>query len=200
MADWSPVTYGKRWHGDDGLAYPPIKEWLEENGIGDVLSELDANEVYTLDTLMLLTEEDLAITFSLDVQMKLASAMDNSTTKAVATCDSVNHTQMPILPTVVNLIPQQLPQYPATMLTMLPSTMGPSYHEFGNATQQLYNTIQQLVEERERARRVKEYSKADFIREQLRKQGIKLNDDTRTWTHPNGIIGGSWGKVDFKVR
>ena len=55
--------------------------------------------------------------------------------------------------------------------------------------QQVVSVVQELVEERERARRVKDYTKADAIREQLRKHGIKLNDDTRTWLQPGGVHG-----------
>eukprot|EP01064_Diplonema_japonicum_P037383 TRINITY_DN872_c0_g1_i1.p1 TRINITY_DN872_c0_g1~~TRINITY_DN872_c0_g1_i1.p1 ORF type:complete len:210 (+),score=20.74 TRINITY_DN872_c0_g1_i1:52-681(+) len=203
LSEWVPATCGRRWHGDDGVSYPPVKHWLAEHGISEILGELERHEVFTLDTLMLLTEEDLVTCFTAETQMKLANALNDSNSKHTALSSNdgvIQNTQAPMLTAVLNVIPQS---QNVPLLTMVVPQLGMnSVIPFQSPTpsDQLFNAIQQLVEERERARRVKEYAKADFIREQLRKQGIKLNDDSRTWTHPNGTIGGSWGRQDLKVR
>ena len=62
------------------------------------------------------------------------------------------------------------------------SVLGIMEHEKGDISED----IQSLVDEREEARKNKDYSKADKIREQLKKKGIVLEDT------PSGV---RWKKV-----
>eukprot|EP01063_Lacrimia_lanifica_P017280 TRINITY_DN2412_c0_g1_i1.p2 TRINITY_DN2412_c0_g1~~TRINITY_DN2412_c0_g1_i1.p2 ORF type:complete len:209 (+),score=74.79 TRINITY_DN2412_c0_g1_i1:58-684(+) len=198
---WPPATAGKRWEGDDGVSLPPIAAYLEEHGVLDCLQEFEQNEVYTLETLMLLTEQDLVQSFSQPNAMKIAAVLGKGPMSTIMTPQQSvilqmsnglgnGHGNMP-----ADVPPNGMPPHGAPPAwqsgQQLPSQV---------TAQQVIEVVQQLVEERERARRVKDYSKADAIREQLRKHGIKLNDDSRTWLQPNGQVGGTWGKHDSKVR
>eukprot|EP01062_Namystynia_karyoxenos_P071235 TRINITY_DN66675_c0_g1_i1.p1 TRINITY_DN66675_c0_g1~~TRINITY_DN66675_c0_g1_i1.p1 ORF type:complete len:471 (+),score=134.70 TRINITY_DN66675_c0_g1_i1:90-1415(+) len=49
--------------------------------------------------------------------------------------------------------------------------------------------IMALCEERALARRAREFDEADRIRERLRRSGVTLNDDARTWRHQDGREG-----------
>lgn len=49
--------------------------------------------------------------------------------------------------------------------------------------------IQKVVDERQEARRSREFSKADRLLEELRHMGVQMNDNDLTWTGPNGLSG-----------
>eukprot|EP01064_Diplonema_japonicum_P013529 TRINITY_DN21097_c0_g1_i1.p1 TRINITY_DN21097_c0_g1~~TRINITY_DN21097_c0_g1_i1.p1 ORF type:complete len:479 (+),score=146.36 TRINITY_DN21097_c0_g1_i1:190-1626(+) len=50
----------------------------------------------------------------------------------------------------------------------------------------------QVLKEREECRKLKQYERADIIRETLKGQGITFDDELRTWTDKNGNSG-RWG-------
>ena len=201
MDGWVPATISKRWDGDDGESLPPIAAFLEEHNITEVIDELEMNEIFTLETLLLLTDVDLIEGFSPTTQLKLANALGKILPMQSVATVSVQQLAVPgnliHAQSLCQVIPTMLPvgQQAVQFNTALQTPVQPLL-----AAESFTEVVQQLVEERERARRVKDYSKADNIREQLRKQGIRLNDDTRTWLHPNGTTGGTWGKQEAKVR
>eukprot|EP01060_Flectonema_neradi_P013576 TRINITY_DN20338_c0_g1_i1.p1 TRINITY_DN20338_c0_g1~~TRINITY_DN20338_c0_g1_i1.p1 ORF type:complete len:222 (+),score=64.91 TRINITY_DN20338_c0_g1_i1:24-668(+) len=204
-AGWVPATLCKRWDGDDGESLPPIASFLEDHNMTDILSELQLNEIFTLETLMLLTDVDLVEGFTPSTQLKLANALGKvlpiqSTAAAAAAAVNMQQLSVPgglVQQQVCQVLPAMIP-VGGQQVQFNPSLTSPVQPLLANET--FSDVVQQLVEERERARRVKDYSKADSIREQLRKQGIRLNDDNRTWLHPNGATGGIWGKQETKVR
>eukprot|EP01062_Namystynia_karyoxenos_P076339 TRINITY_DN7474_c1_g3_i1.p3 TRINITY_DN7474_c1_g3~~TRINITY_DN7474_c1_g3_i1.p3 ORF type:complete len:336 (+),score=112.49 TRINITY_DN7474_c1_g3_i1:87-1094(+) len=53
--------------------------------------------------------------------------------------------------------------------------------------------ISQKLQDRQDARREKDYTKADQIREELQAEGVQFDDDTRTWEDSEGTCGG-WGR------
>ena len=216
---WAPPTIGRRWEGDDGVSPAPLLAILEELGFTDEdRNELELNEVYTIETLMLLTDADLASSFSPGVQAKVQQILGKAAAPlpllAGVPPPATAAAAAPLHVPPAASVPQQAQQAaqqqampaPPVLLMVPPSAavgLAPGHGAapaaaaaaaagvYGGgslASQQTFiEIVQQLVEERERSRRVKDYTRADAIREQLRKQGIKLNDDARTWLHPNGM-------------
>ena len=174
---WTPPTPGKRWEGDEVGGPPPIATLLEEVGCLEILQELEANEVFTLDTLMLLTDADLAASFSPHAQMRLQQILGKS----------VHHHHIGMAQSNVMMPPCEAQTQQHHMQNPMPVVHCPPTHLSPAQQNGFIDMVQQLVEEREKMRRIKDYSKADAIREKLRKQGVKLNDDARTWLHPNGM-------------
>merc|ERR1712079_312548 len=51
--------------------------------------------------------------------------------------------------------------------------------------------IQKIVDDRQLAKRARDFKKADALRTELRNMGVELNDKDFTWTGPGGISGSS---------
>merc|ERR1719321_2499466 len=52
-----------------------------------------------------------------------------------------------------------------------------------------FDEIQKLVDERNDARRSRDFDTADKIRDQLREKGVSFDDTMGTWTGPGGLKG-----------
>ena len=50
--------------------------------------------------------------------------------------------------------------------------------------------IQQMVDERQAARRDRDFDKADRMREELKELGVRIDDTQLTWNAPGGMRGG----------
>mmetsp|Transcript_130854 Transcript_130854/g.240680 ORF Transcript_130854/g.240680 Transcript_130854/m.240680 type:complete len:262 (+) Transcript_130854:128-913(+) len=51
------------------------------------------------------------------------------------------------------------------------------------------SSIQKLIDERQDARKAKDFDKSDRLREELRSMGVQVNDDECSWTGPDGMSG-----------
>lgn len=51
------------------------------------------------------------------------------------------------------------------------------------------NSIQKLVDERQDARKARDFDKSDRLREELRSLGVTVNDEEFSWTGPDGSSG-----------
>lgn len=53
----------------------------------------------------------------------------------------------------------------------------------------LEERIQRIVDERQDARRARDYRKSDELRQELRSMGVEVNDNEFIWTGPQGLTG-----------
>eukprot|EP00659_Diplonema_papillatum_P019963 gene19963-30711_t len=187
LGPWPPPRVGKRWEGDDGVAPPPISSFLEDNGMLEVLPEFEVNEIFTIDTLQLLTQEDIEQCFLPSSQPKVMTAVTKANANQALHSgfhDTVPLGSMPLHQQAPVVLPQTLPGA-LPVNNVAPALVPPTPTNMNEQT--FVEAVQEFIEQRERARRVKDYAKADAIREHLRRQGIKVNDDARTWLHPNAV-------------